>query len=555
MPVSSCCVIAPSTNQINSNQINSNQINSNQINSNWHRSWWQNGIGLLVILWASCLGPSCLGPGWLRAEQPRSGRPNILWMIVEDMSADFQCYGQKNIETPVVDALAASGIRFTRALVTAPICSTCRSSLITGRYQTSIGAQHHRSHVPAHPIHLPEDAPLVPTLFRQAGYHVNNLTVDAFCRSDDEAGRDPAVKIAKTDYNFQWKPAEVYDANHWATRTDGQPFFVQVQLNGGKYRGQNPEKPWHERVLRELGSTTDPAAVNLPVYIGDDPVIREDWAQYLDTVRYTDFEVTRVLQRLRDAGELERTVIFFMTDHGISHVRNKQFLYDGGIHVPLIVSGPGISPGQTRTDLIEHIDLAATSLALAGIPRPQKMDARDILAANYQPRQYAFAARDRADETVDLIRSARSENWKYIRNGFPSRPYLQPNNYKDTKWIVQATRRLHAEGKLSKPQALVMADSRPLEELYDLEHDPYELHNLADDPRYQPQLQELRFALQAWLQQTGDPCEPESDEVYLAEVNHAQPRGENNPEREWFRDNVELMLRWRHEKPLVPLKP
>jgi arylsulfatase A-like enzyme len=127
-------------------------------------------------------------------------------------------------------------------------------------------------------------------------------------------------------------------------------------------------------------------------------------------------------------------------------VRNKQFLYDGGIHVPLVVRGPGITAGKVRDDLVEHIDIAATTLALAGIPRPATMQARDFLAAGYTPRKYVFAARDRADETVDRIRSVRSERWKYIRNFYPSRPYLQPNRYKDEKAIVQAMRRLHAEG-------------------------------------------------------------------------------------------------------------
>jgi arylsulfatase A-like enzyme len=480
-------------------------------------------------------------------------RPNILWFIVEDMSAHYSCYGETTIQTPNVDALAREGVKFSRAFVTAPICSICRSALITGRYQTSIGAQNHRSSVPGHIITLPPDTPLVPAVFKANGYHTNNLTVEAFLRTSEDVARDPRVKVAKTDYNFDWDEATTYDATHWSARDDGKPFFVQVQMHGGKYRGQGNGKPWPQRVARDLGSVTNAADVTLPPYLPDDPVIREDWAQYLDTVRYTDWEVGRVIERLRDAGELDHTVIFFMTDHGISHVRNKQFLYDGGTHVPLIVRGPGIAAVTTRDDVVEHIDLGATSLALAGIDIPATMQSRDILAANYQPRQYVFAARDRADETIDLIRSVRDTRWKYIRNGFPNRPYLQPNRYKDNKPIVQAMRRLHAAGQLSPEQSLIMAETRPLEELYDTEADPFEFRNLASDPAHAERLAAMRSALLHWQSETGDVAQPESEDIYRLEVGATHAEGGKNTENDEYRRNVETMLRWMTERPLVPV--
>ena len=496
---------------------------------------------LLALLLALLV--SCVLPVSVRAAE----RPNIVWIVIEDMSADFGCYGERVIKTPALDAFAAAGTRFTRAFTTGPICSISRSALITGRYQTSIGAQNHRSSVPGHLIQLPADMPLVPELFRRAGYHVNNLDLKSFLRP--AGGKEP-VRVAKTDYNFEWNEAAAYDPTHWTAREGNKPFFVQIQLTGGKYRGQAPGEKFPARVKEVLGSVTDPAAVQLPPWLPDDPVIRADWAQYLDTVRMTDHETAQIVERLRQAGELDRTVIFLFTDHGISHVRAKQFLYDAGTHVPLMVRGPGIAAGATCGDLVELMDVAATSLALAGIERPRTMEAQPILGPEHRPRRFVFAARDRADETVDLIRSVRSERWKYIRNGFPSRPWLQPNLYKDGKAIVQAMRRLHAEGKLEAAQAAIMAETRSKEELYDLEADPHELKNLVADPARADVLAEMRTALTEWRQRTGDPGKPESEAVYRAETGTTHAEGGRQSDNPQFGRNVELMLRWLKEKPL-----
>jgi arylsulfatase A-like enzyme len=248
-----------------------------------------------------------------------------------------------------------------------------------------------------------------------------------------------------------------------------------------------------------------------------------------------------------------------MTDHGISHVRNKQFLYDGGIHVPLIVAGPGLGasglggPGVVRTDLVEHIDLGATSLGFAGIAKPGAMQSQDVFAKGYEPREAVYGARDRADETVDWIRSVRTSRWKYIRNGFPSRPYLQPNQYKDSKAIVQAMVQWHAEGKLTAQQALIMAESRPLEELYDLENDPYESNNLAQLDEHREVLERLRNTLIEWQMRTGDNHGIESEEVYDLEAGAEHLEGGKGNRTKVYQENLDLMKRWRTERPYVPL--
>jgi len=235
-------------------------------------------------------------------------------------------------------------------------------------------------------------------------------------------------------------------------------------------------------------------------------VLRKDWANYLHSWIKTDKAVGRIVDRLQKRGELSDTVIFFWTDHGISHLRGKQFLYDEGIRVPLIVRfGSRRSAGTVREDPVEHIDIAAASLALAGIEIPETLQGQDIFAEGYQPRRYVFSARDRCDETVDTIRAVRSKRFKYIRNFQSWLPHAQPNQYKDGKTIIQTMRRLHAKGKLNKLQSRPFVTPRPTEELYDLREDPHETVNLANNPKHQQRLSEMRRALYEWMQQTRDP--------------------------------------------------
>jgi len=207
-----------------------------------------------------------------------------------------------------------------------------------------------------------------------------------------------------------------------------------------------------------------------------------------------------------------------LVNHGISHARGKQFIYDEGLHVPPVIAGPGIDAASVRDDVVEHIDIAALSLGAAGIPVPDWMQARDILAEDYEPREAVFAARDRCDETVDHMRSVRTREFKYIRNFLPERPYLQPNRYKDAKHIIKAMREWHAAGELNEAQSLIMRETRPPEELYDVVNDPHEIHNLADDPDFADQLVHLRGLLDQWMEDTGDQGRtPESEERYDSE--------------------------------------
>ena len=487
------------------------------------------------VLFAIAIAP-------LSAQSPKpTTRPNILWFVVDDMSANFSCYGEKTIQTPHVDRLAAEGTKFSNAFVTAPVCSPCRSAMITGMYQTTIGSHHHRGGRGKLKIHLPANVKPLPALFQQAGYFT---CIGSGLLQSNRGGRAnrPSAQsgLGKTDYNFEWDPA-IYDAADWSGRKPDQPFFMQVQLSGGKLRGDSLQSysKLAQRATSELGSTVQPDAVQLPPYYPRDPVILADWAAYLDAVRLTDDHVGKVIKRLESEGLMDSTLVIFMTDHGISHARGKQFLYDEGTHVPFVVRGPGIAQGNLREDLIEHIDIAAISLAAAGIEIPRSMQARNVFAAGYKPRDAVFAARDRCDETVERLRSVRTDQYLYIRNFYPERPHLQPNAYKDGKAIIKTLRSLHAAGKLDQlAESLLFSQKRAAEELYQWRTDSWQITNLAADPSHQAALTEHRQRLERWMDETQDKG-PETEEMYDSDM--AVYLGKGNPVVE---KNIAIMKQW-----------
>ena len=320
----------------------------------------------------------------------------------------------------------------------------------------------------------------IPQLFREAGYHVSNGSGAA------------STKNGKTDYNFVTKD-KMYDGGNWreALKAD-KPFFAQIQLKGGKNRNKRQ-------------SEVDPAAIKLPPYYPDHPVLREDWSEYLKSWIDQDRQVGAIMDTLKQAGAANKTVVFFLTDHGVSHARGKQFLYEEGIRVPLIVKFPdGRAAGSVRDDLAIHLDLAASSLALAGIEIPERVQGMDLFAPDYRPREQIFSARDRCDETVEFIRAVRTKRFKYIRNFLSHLPHLQPNQYKDGKPITKTIRQLHVAGELNDLQSRLLVAPRPREELYDLTADPHETVNLATNPMHAKTLSSLRNSLTDWMIESRD---------------------------------------------------
>jgi uncharacterized sulfatase len=434
----------------------------------------------------------------------RRRRPNVLWIYCEDMGLDLGCYGDPLVRTPHIDRLAAEGVLFTNAFVTAPVCSASRSAIITGRYQTGFGAHHHRSR---RDTPLPPSVRLVTDRFRDAGYFTCN-----------SAGPPAYDRPGKTDFNFLAE--DPFDGTDWGERAPGQAFSAQCNLQDTHRMYRAAHGP--------PDAVPDERAVALPPYYPDHPIARRDWALYLGSVERVDAHVGHILRRLDEEGLAEDTIVFLFSDHGPGHVRHKQFLYDGGIRVPLVVRWPdGIEPGTVCEDLVSGIDLAPTALSLAGLGGPtagedamEGMDGQAFLGPDKaEPRQYVVAARDRCDEADDRIRCVRTRRWKYIRNGFPERPWSQFSAYKEAFYpVLHLLRVLHSRGELTEAQARFLAPDRPAEELYDLDADPHEVHSLTDEPACAAVLEELRGTLDRWITETRDEGQIEEDPEIAAEA-------------------------------------
>ncbi len=421
-------------------------------------------------------------------------RPNILWIITDDHSqADVGCYGHKLIHTPNMDRLAREGTKFTNAFSAAPSCAPTRSGLITGMYPIRIGAHNQRNNRAV----LPDGVRLLPQYLKGAGYFCVNANWNL-------------TRPGKSDYQFQWIRRETYEKEtDWAKRRPGQPFFAQVQI-------AEPHRVFSGKTDRPI----DPRQVELPPQYPDDPVIRADFAGYLEEVQVADDKVGQILDKLQREGDAENTLVFFFGDQGRPFPRGKQFLYDEGLKIPLLVRWPGhIQAGEVSDRLVSMLDFAPTCLDLVGAEVPQHMDGVVFLGKNAVERGLLFASRDRVDDAVDRIRCLRTKRFKYIRNFFPEKPYDMNESYMVMVHpTLHALRKGHAEGTLTPEQALWMAPNRPAEELYNIATDPNEFHNLAEDPGYGEELKAFRTELNAWVDEANDRGRQGEDPALLKEI-------------------------------------
>jgi N-sulfoglucosamine sulfohydrolase len=444
-------------------------------------------LGVVVV--AGVLGGAAAASGAPTSAAPLT-HPNFLWLIAEDFGPHLGCYGTKQVWTPHLDELARQGVRYTRFYTTAPVCSPSRSAFMTGMYATSIGAHNHRSHRDDG-FQLPPGVRLLTDWLREAGYFTANIRqLPPSCGFRG---------TGKTDWNFavQGKP---FDSDNWADLKSHQPFFAQVNF-------QETHRPFR------APHRADPAQVQIPPYYPDHPITRADWAAYLDAASELDRKVGRVLAQLEADGLADRTVVFFFADNGEAHVRGKQFCYEEGLHVPLIIRWPQafpppkhFQPGTVDHRLIAAIDLAPTMLELAGVSKPALMQGQSFLGERASPpRAYVFGARDRCDETVFRLRTVRDARYRYIRNFTPDRPLLAPNEYKEKQYPVwNLLKELYQQGQLTPIQAALCQPVMPPEELYDLETDPFQTINLVDSWAHQDVLDRLREVLTGWIAETHD---------------------------------------------------
>jgi N-sulfoglucosamine sulfohydrolase len=437
-------------------------------------------------------------------------RPNIVFMVVEDLSPRIGAFGDKVALTPNLDRLASEGVRYTSVFAASGVCAPSRAALITGMHQNSIGAQGMRtssfvwrgSSRKGYEAPPPPHVKAFPELMRAAGYYtINN---------------------AKTDYQFG-NPFTVWDENgaqaHWQDRPQGAPFFAMYSFNlthesalflagsinaAGASSEPNAIQAAAGRKL--LAKPTRPEDVEVPPYYPDTPAVRDEIVRHYDNVQLMDAWVGERMKELEQAGLLTNTIVIWTTDHGDGLPRGKRSLYDSGLKAPMLIRFPDRrGAGSVDDRLISFVDLAPTLLFMAGIDAPSYQQGRNILDRKLPDQAYVFAARDRFDEAyIDRSRAVRSKTFKYIRNFMPDAPFYGDIPYRDNLATMREMQRLRAEGKLSPLQAGYFTTPRPVEELYNLVADPDEVDNLASDPRYGDEKLKLRNALEQWQADVPD---------------------------------------------------
>ena len=420
----------------------------------------------------------------------QAAKPNILWLSCEDISAHIGCYGDPHATTPNIDRLASEGGRYDNAFVAAGVCAPCRSTIITGMYQTTIGTHHMRCNAK-----LPATIKPFPVYLREAGYYCSNNS--------------------KKDYQFR-EPKETWDESggraHWRNRKDkGQPFFAVFNFTECHESGIASDSKY-EKVTEGIAKHDPATLTTFPPYYPDTPAARADWGRYYDVVTAMDRRVGKALAELEEDGLADNTIVIYWSDHGVGLPRAKRWLYDSGMKVPMVVRipeklrvGKQGAPGTASDELVSLMDLGPTTLNLAGVEVPQHVQGRAFLGGNLSaPRTYVYGARDRMDERYDIIRAVRDKRFKYIRNYEPFKTYYQYMNTPEKGRMMKEIRRVQAERKLPPPAALFLRPTKPIEELYDLEKDPHEINNIADLPLYRPILERMRKAHLNWVTETRD---------------------------------------------------
>ena len=395
--------------------------------------------------------------------------PNILWITCEDISPYLGCYGDPLATTPNLDRFATEGIRYTSAWANAPVCAPARFTILTGVLASSAGTQNMRSN-----YRIPEEWKTYPEYLREAGYYCTNN--------------------GKQDYNFEGAK-DFWDESsakaHYKNRKPGQPFFAIFNFTIS-----------HESKIHEYdpaGLIHDPAKINLPPYHPDRPEIRNDWAKLYDNITKMDEQAGEILDELERNGLKDSTIVFFYSDHGGVLPRSKRFLYRTGTQVPMIIRFPKMyhhlspgEPGTTTNRLVSFVDLAPTLLSMINVPAPDQMDGLPFLGSYTTPEPDAvYLFRNRMDERLDFSRSVVSSRYHYIINYMPHRPHGQYISY---LWRAASTRiweEAYLKGECNIDQSRFW-ETKPAEELYDMDLDPWEVKNLASNPQFQRILEDMR---------------------------------------------------------------
>lgn len=445
----------------------------------------------------------CLSLTGLSQTKAKEQPYNILWLSCEDIGPVLGCYGAEGIKTSNIDRLAEEGIRYTHAYATVGVCAPSRSSIITGMHPVSIGTQNMRTsntNVNYNGVDG-ENYIFNRAVTSISGYNVlpYSAVPDAQVKCFTEYLRNAGyycTNNAKCDYQF-YPPFTAWDENSteadYSHRPEGTPFFAVYN-----HMVTHESRIW---MNADHTMSVDTSAIPIPGYYPEIPVVRKDVGRKYSNIEELDAQIGVWLKRLEKEGLLDKTIIFFWSDHGGPLLCQKRAVGSTGLHVPLIVRFPdNRMAGKVINDVVSLMDLGPTVLSLAGIEPPEYMQGKAFLGKykNPEKREANYGSADRFDEVYDFSRSVIDGKFSYIRNFDPGLPYIYRNQYREQIDMTRKLIEMHRNDELTGGAAYIFRDSRDDEELYDLEKDPDEIHNLAGLPEYRERLQKMRKQLASW---------------------------------------------------------
>ncbi len=462
-------------------------------------------------------------------------KPNILWIVCEDICPTLSMYGDFTAKTPNLDKLAKQCIIYNNSFATTGVCAASRSAIITGMLPSSIGTMHMRTAADVaswgrrtynefltigstvreehavdlkgntirdYSVVIPANIKCFPEYLRAVGYYCTNN--------------------AKTDYQFA-APISAWDENdnkaHWRNRPKGMPFFSVFNIDD-----THESKLWGNK---DLPLTVDPASVPVPPYLPDNKIARNDIARHYSNIEIMDKKVGALLDELKQAGLYDNTIIFFYSDHGGPLPHQKREIYEYGLKTPLLIKGINQKNSEVSNRLISFTDLGPTVLSLANVKPPQGLDGKSFMGKYIsKPRKYVYGTSDRFDEFTDRIRTVRTEQYVYIKNYYPNFTKYKDVLYRKSVPLMMNMLELKENNQLNAIQ-MSWFQTKEKEELYDSKKDPFSLVNLASKPEYKSVLEELRSECSKQFDQKFDFATlAESEMILNMWPNNSQPKTE-----------------------------
>ena len=465
-------------------------------------------ISIAMLLFFSCV------------DQKKEKPYNIVWLVAEDLSPFYlNAYGDSRAPTPHLDRLAREGVVFTQGYSVSGVCAPSRSTLATGLYPNSFGAQNMRT-LNLQPLSRelglvdyqavpPPEVKMVSEILRENGFYCTNNSKEDYQFFKSELAWDESGSFAhwRNRPNLSTPFFSIF--NFEVTHESKMWNFKKAKYERGAYppkRKSTATKKNNDGALVPL-QVPDDLEVKVPPYLPQNEIGKNAMRRMYSNVVRMDRAVGKILQQLEEDELLDETIIVWYSDHGGPLPRHKRLLYDSGLKVPLIIRFPdGSRAGQRDDRLVSFVDFPPTLLSMAGLPPPQYMEgfAFEGKFKLKQPRDYIHAQADRFDERVDMIRAVRNKRFKYLKNFYPERPYYLPVAYRERMEVMQELLRLRNTDALDENQALWFRTTKDVEELFDTENDPHELKNLANDPAYAEVLSDLRGECERWMKAIDD---------------------------------------------------